>query len=53
MELAVEIGSGVMTYITSFIKTGLCIQKLIEGIHTDSMEISYAYVYFFTIRNAA
>jgi hypothetical protein len=35
MRYAVEMGSGVMIYIPSFIKTGSAIQKLIEG-HTDT-----------------
>jgi hypothetical protein len=40
MKHAVEMGSGAMIYIPSFIKTGSGIQKLIGGIHrhTDSME---------------
>jgi hypothetical protein len=42
-------GSGVMTYIPSFIKIGSAIQRLIVGIHrhTDNMVISEAYYYFF------
>jgi hypothetical protein len=42
MKYAVEIGSGVMIYIPSFIKIGSGIQKLLGGIrkHTDSMEIA-------------
>jgi hypothetical protein len=42
MENAVEIDSGAMIYIPSFIKIGSGIQKLIRGIHrhTDSMEIA-------------
>jgi hypothetical protein len=42
MKYAIEMGSGVMIYIPSFIKFGSGIQKLIEGIHehTDSMVIS-------------
>jgi hypothetical protein len=41
MKYAVEVGSGVMIYIPSFIKIGSGIQKLVGGIHrhTDSMEI--------------
>jgi hypothetical protein len=42
MKYAVEMGSSVMIYIPSFIKTGSGIQKLIvEGLqrHTDGMEI--------------
>jgi hypothetical protein len=33
MKYAVEIGSGAMIYIPSFIKTGSGIQKLMGGIH--------------------
>jgi hypothetical protein len=42
MEYAVEMGSGVMIYIPSFIKIDSGIQKLIGGIHrhTDSKAIS-------------
>jgi hypothetical protein len=42
MKYAVEMGSGAMTYISSFIKTGSGIQKFIGGIyrHTDSIEIA-------------
>jgi hypothetical protein len=42
MNYAVEMGSGAMIYIPSFIKTGLAIQKLTRGIHrhTDSNVIS-------------
>jgi hypothetical protein len=36
MKYAVEIGSGAMIYIPSFIKFGSAIQKLIKGINTDS-----------------
>jgi hypothetical protein len=39
MKYVVETGSGAMTYISSFIKTGSAIQKLMgDGIHrhTDS-----------------
>jgi hypothetical protein len=42
-EVAVEMGSGAMIYIPSFIKTGSVSQKLIgKGIHkhTDSMVIA-------------
>jgi hypothetical protein len=40
--LVVEIGSGAVIYVPSFIKIGSGIQKLIEGIHThtDSNVIS-------------
>jgi hypothetical protein len=44
MKYAVEMGSGVMIYIPSFIKIGLGLQKLIGRIHrhidTESMEIA-------------
>jgi hypothetical protein len=52
MNYAVEMGSGAMTYIPSFIKIGSAIQKLIGGKrrHTDSMVIAKAYVYFFKRR---
>jgi hypothetical protein len=42
MKCAVEMGSGAMIYIPSFIKTGSGVQKLIRGdtqTHTDSMKI--------------
>jgi hypothetical protein len=42
MKYDVEMCSGAMIYIPSFIKIGSAIQKLIGGIHrhTDSMEIA-------------
>jgi hypothetical protein len=42
MKYAVEMGSGGMTYIPTFIKIGSGIQKLNRGIyiHTDSMEMA-------------
>jgi hypothetical protein len=42
MKYAVEMGSGAMIYVPSFIKIGSGIQKLIRGIHghTDSIEIT-------------
>jgi hypothetical protein len=41
MKYGVEMGSGGMTYIPSFMKIGSGIQKLIRGMHrhTDSMVI--------------
>jgi hypothetical protein len=33
MKYAVEMGSGAMMYMSSFIQIGSCIQKLIGGIH--------------------
>jgi hypothetical protein len=33
MKYAIEMGSGAMIYVSSFIKIGSNIQKLIEGIH--------------------
>jgi hypothetical protein len=40
MKYAVEMGSGAMMYISSFIKIGSGIQKLIEGIkrHRDTTD---------------
>jgi hypothetical protein len=49
MKYAIEISSGAMIFIPSFIKIGLGIQKLIRGRHTDSIAISKAYLYFFKI----
>jgi hypothetical protein len=42
MNYSIEMGSGTMLYISSFIKIGSGIQDLIGGIHshTDSMVIS-------------
>jgi hypothetical protein len=42
MKYAVEMGSGAMIYISSFIKIGSGVLKLIGGIHrhTDSMKIA-------------
>jgi hypothetical protein len=42
MKFGVEMSSGVMIYIPSFIRIGSGIQKLIGGIHrhTDSMVIA-------------
>jgi hypothetical protein len=40
MELAVEMGSGSMIYIPSFIKIGSAIQKFVRGEYTDSMVIA-------------
>jgi hypothetical protein len=43
MKYAIEMGSGAMTYIPSFIKIGSGIQKLMGGRdlqNTDSMEIT-------------
>jgi hypothetical protein len=47
MKNAVEMGSGVVIYILSFVKIGSGIHKLIAGIHrhTDSMVIAQAYFY--------
>jgi hypothetical protein len=36
MNYTVEIGSGVMIYIQSFVMIGLAIQKLIRGIYSDT-----------------
>jgi hypothetical protein len=42
MKYAIEMGSGTKIYITSFIKVGSGIQKLIGGIHrhTGRLEIA-------------
>jgi hypothetical protein len=40
MKYAVDMGSGVMIYIPSFIKTGSGIHTLIGGRHSDIMEIA-------------
>jgi Uri superfamily endonuclease len=42
MKYAIEMGTGAMIYIPSFIKIGSGIQKLMERIHrhTDRMEIA-------------
>jgi hypothetical protein len=40
MKYAVEMGSGVIVYIPSFIKIGAGIQKLMGGGFTNSMVIS-------------
>jgi hypothetical protein len=52
MKYAVEMGSGAIIYILSFIKIGSGIQKLIGGIHryTDNTEIAYALFHFPKIR---
>jgi hypothetical protein len=42
MKYSVEVGSGAMIYISSFIKIGSDIQKLIRGIprRTDKMQLA-------------
>jgi hypothetical protein len=51
MKYAVEMGSGTMIYIQSFIKIGSGIQKLMGAdMQTHSKVISLAYIYFFKIR---
>jgi hypothetical protein len=42
MKYAVQMGSGVITYVPSFIKTGSGFEELIREIyrHTDSTEIA-------------
>jgi hypothetical protein len=35
MKYSVELGSGAMTYVPSFIKIGSALQKLIRGEDTD------------------
>jgi hypothetical protein len=53
MKYAVKIGSGAMIYISSSIKIGSSIQKLIRRIHrhTDSMKIANPTLIFFKINN--
>jgi hypothetical protein len=36
MKYAVEMGSGAMIYVESFMKTGSGIQKLLRGLFTDT-----------------
>jgi hypothetical protein len=50
MKYAAEIGSDVMTYIPSSIRTVSAIQKLIVGGYSKSAVIIKAYFYFFKIR---
>jgi hypothetical protein len=52
MKYAVEMGSGAVIYIPSFIKIGSGVRKLIGGIHrhTDSMVIAQAYFNFLKVR---
>jgi hypothetical protein len=55
MKYPVEMDSGVMIYIPSFIKSGSGIQNLMGGgiyRHTDSMEIARVYFYFFKIKRS-
>jgi hypothetical protein len=40
MKYTTEMGSGAMIYVSSFIKTGLAIKRLIRGGHTDSMVVA-------------
>jgi hypothetical protein len=48
MKYAVDMGSGAVIYITSFIKIDSGIQKLRVGfIDTDGLGFSLAYFYFF------
>jgi hypothetical protein len=52
MKYDVEMDSGAMIYVPSFIKIGSAIQKLIRGIHrhTDRMEIGKpTFIFFFKI----
>jgi hypothetical protein len=46
MKYVVEMGSGVMTYIPSFIKIGSGIQKLIEGIHGQHGDVISLLLFF-------
>jgi hypothetical protein len=47
---AVEMGSGTVIYVPSFIKTGSGIHKLIGGIHTQTATWSHRPILFFKIR---
>jgi hypothetical protein len=49
VKYATEMGSDAVMYISSFIKIGSAIQKLLGG-HTDSKEIAQVYFQFFRIR---
>jgi hypothetical protein len=49
MKYAIEMGSGAMIYIPSFIKTGSGIQKLIGGIHRQQCDL-ISLLYSFKIR---
>jgi hypothetical protein len=51
MKYAVEIGSGAMIYIPSFIKIGSAIEKLIGGIHRQHGDHRRLTFIFFKIRN--
>jgi hypothetical protein len=46
MKYAIEMGSGAMTYIPSFIKIGSGIQKLIGGIHRRHGELISPLLFF-------
>jgi hypothetical protein len=45
MKYAVEMGSGAMKFIPSFIKTGSAIQKLIGGYNNNNYNYYYYYYY--------
>jgi hypothetical protein len=50
MKYTVEMGSGAMTYVPSFLKNGSRIQKLMRGYaDTDKMVMLQAHFYFFKI----
>jgi hypothetical protein len=48
MKYAVEMGSGAMIYVLSFVKIGSGVQKLmgVRDSQTDKMDITYAYFQF-------
>jgi hypothetical protein len=46
MKCTVEMGSGAMLYIPSFVKTGSAIQKLVKGIHRQHGDRIFILFYF-------
>jgi hypothetical protein len=51
MNYAVEMGSGAMIYIPSFMKIGSGIQKLIGGIHRHTALRSHKPTFYFFFQN--
>jgi hypothetical protein len=51
MKYAVEMSSGAIIYIPSFVKIGSGIRKLIGGGYTDSMVIAYTHFSFLLFQN--
>jgi hypothetical protein len=45
MKYAVEMGSGAMIYIPSFIKIGSGIQKMIRGIHRQHCDLKLTFIF--------